>query len=259
VTPPAGPDDPPHAAQVEDAVDVELEELAPTSRGFGGGPVVARDTDATPFTAILQAFLDRVPGAYAAALVDSQGETVDYTGRGDPFDLRVAAAHLQLVLQGVARFGALGEPRWIVVRGVRKSVAATALPDGYALALLLHARSAFSTSTRALRACMRALAGEAGWKLPLDKRAWYPVLVETDGRGRPIAVRGETSGAAEPSTEAAEVLGVLTGLSVRERGFRVRMASGGELTLVREPGGRWYADEASNETVHVRPTHEKPQ
>jgi hypothetical protein len=116
---------------------------------------------------------------------------------------------------------------------------------------------------------MRALADEAGWKLPLDKRAWYPVLVETDGRGRPVSVRSETpvgvaSAPIEPAAgptaaEPAEVLGLLTGLAVRERGFRVRTASGGELTLVREPGGRWYADEAANEPVHVRPTHEKHQ
>jgi hypothetical protein len=40
-----------------------------------------------------------------------------------------------------------------------------------------------------------------------------------------------------------EVLGAVMGLSVRERGFRVRTAQGAELMLVREPNQRWYADE----------------
>lgn len=203
--------------------------------------IFERDTDATAFTHILEDLLRGIPGSHAAAIVDSQGETVDYAGRGDPFDLRVAAAHLQLVLQGIARFGALGEPRWIVVKGARKSVAATALPDGYALALLLRSRSAFTISTRALAACQRALAQEAGWAAPTSRdgvlRSWFPVTVETDRRGRPIRVLTKSG------TVALEVLGAVMGLSVRERGFRVRTSNGSELNLVREAGPRWYADE----------------
>jgi hypothetical protein len=37
-----------------------------------------------------------------------------------------------------------------------------------------------------------------------------------------------------------EVLGAL----VTERGFRVRLDTGVELTIVREAGGFWYADDA---------------
>lgn len=202
------------------------------------GPVVPRDTEATAFTYILGELIERIPGAYAAALVDSQGETVDYAGRGDPFDLRVAAAHLQLVLQGIGRFGALGEPRWVVVRGERKSVAASALPDGYALGVLLRSRSAFTISTRALKVCSRALAAEAGWSEKHDnlhQRSWFPVTVETDRRGRPISIGA--------SRLLVDVIGAVMGLSVRERGFRVRTLNGTELTLVRETGNRWYADE----------------
>ncbi len=205
------------------------------------GPTAPRDTDATPFSAILAELLLRVPGAYAAALVDAEGETVDYAGHGDPFDLRVAAAHLQLVLQGIRGSAlALGEPRWVVVRGLRKSVAASVLPDGYALALLLRPRSAFAISTRALKVCTRALAAEAGWtdleqRDGVKQRSWFAVDVETDGRGRPVRVGSQRV--------AVEVLGAVMGLAVRERGFRVRSLDGTELTLVREPRERWYADE----------------
>jgi hypothetical protein len=138
------------------------------------------------------------------------------------------------------RFGALGEPRWIVVRGSKKSVAASNLPDGYVLVLLLRARAGFTISTRALKVCTRALAEEAGWT-DLEKhdgvkqRSWFVVAVETDRRGRPTHV-GE-------QRVPVEVLGTVVGLAVRERGFRVRTAQGAELMLVREPHARWYADE----------------
>ncbi len=39
------------------------------------------------------------------------------------------------------------------------------------------------------------------------------------------------------------MIGAVMGLSVRERGFRVRTDEGAELTLVRETRHRWYADE----------------
>lgn len=211
---------------------------APSSRTTGS--IALRDTDATPFTTILEQLIDRVSGAFAAAIVDSQGETVDYAGRGEPYDLRVSAAHMQIVLSSVQRFGALGEPRWIVIRGARKSVAASVLPDGYVLVLLLRPRAAFTLSTRALKVCMRALAEEAGWT-HVEKRdgpkprSWFEVEVQTDRRGRPTQVGA--------NKVPVEVLGAVMGLSVRERGFRVRTAEGSELTLVREPKQRWYADE----------------
>lgn len=206
------------------------------------GIIVPRDTEATAFTAILEQLVDRVPGAFAAALVDSQGETVDYAGRGDPFELRIAAAHLQIILRELTVVQALGEPRWCVIRAAQRSFAASALPDGYVLVLLLRPRAAFTISTRALKCCTRALAEEAGWSVRemqqsdgVKQRSWFFTKVETDRRGRPTHV-GE-------KRTTVEVLGTVMGLSVRERGFRVRTAEGSELTLVREPRQRWYADE----------------
>ena len=60
-------------------------------------------------------------------------------------------------------------------------------------------------------------------------------FVYLDARGRPVRV-GE-------GRVSVEVLGAVMGLGVRERGFRVRTHDGTELTLVREPRERWYADE----------------
>lgn len=213
-----------------------------------------RDTDRTPFTAILDALLERIPGAYAAAIVDSEGETVDYSGRGEPYDMRVAAAHLQLLVQELGRFGKLGEPRWLVVRGAKKSLAVTVLAEGYALCIILEPRAAFTVSTRAVKACVRALVAEASWTLPENVEGrkinmWFPVRVEIDRRGRPVQIArsddAKDSGidGAKHAAVQVEVLGAVMGLSVRERGYRVRTLDGTELMLVREGGQRWYADE----------------
>ena len=61
--------------------------------------------------------------------------------------------------------------------------------------------------------------------------------VEIDRRRRPAKIG---SGAARVTVE---VLGSVMGLPRNERGFRVRTSTGSELTVVREPGNTWYADD----------------
>ncbi len=189
--------------------------------------------DATPFTPILEQALSRIPGAYACALVDNEGETVDYTGLADPFDVKVAAAHIRICMHELESYGALGNPRWIVIRGAKKSLIARALADGYALVVLLRRRAGFTASRRAFAACARALAVEAGWQLLEAEPIWYPVEVSIDKRGRPRSV----------GASPVEVLGAVMGLPAKERGFRVRTEAGTEVTLVRESRNCWYADE----------------
>lgn len=199
-----------------------------------------RDMEATPFATILARLLERVPGAFAAALVDVEGETVDYAGEASAFDIRVAAAHAQILLAEIGRYAKLGEPRWIVVRGAKRSIVARALPDGYGLAVLLRRRAGFTASSRAFAACERELAEEAGWKRPVShaEQEWFPVDVTKDRLGRPRRL-GKT---------AVTVLGELVGLPPHEHGFRIRTADGNEITLVREAGSFWYADEPHRET-----------
>ncbi len=194
--------------------------------------------DASPFARILGELVARIPGAHAAALVDSEGETVDYAaGRADPFEVKVAAAHLRIVLNEIAR-SPLGHPTSLVVRGTHASFLARSLPDGYAVVVMLRKRAGFASTSRALTVCERRLHAEANWP-PVERRgAWYPVYVRAEAGARPKFV-----GAAGSRGEPVEVLGAVMGLARGERGFRVRLASGVELTLVREPGGFWYADE----------------
>lgn len=195
----------------------------------------ARDMDATPFTAILDRLIERMPGAYGAALVDGEGETVDYAGLVVPYDIRVAAAYVQIVMRYIESptLAPMGRPKFFSVRGTKKTVVARALPDGYVLAALFRRRAGFAGSQRAFVQCERELAREAGWPAP-SGRAWYAVDVEVDRRGRPLSIA--------PGF-AIEVLGAVMGLPVREHGFRVRTADGHELTLVREARTIWYADE----------------
>jgi hypothetical protein len=199
----------------------------------------ARDMDATAFARILHDLIARLPGAYACALVDLGGETVDYAGVVDPFDVKVAAAHMRIILNDLDEYGKIGKPRWVVLRGQRRSLVARQLPDGYALVVMLRRRAGFTASARAYAACERRLAAEAGWSPPSAGSSWFAVEVEVDPRGRPIRVdAGPTARAVK-----VEVFGSVMGLPAGERGFRARTATGGELTLVREAGNTWYADE----------------
>lgn len=193
-----------------------------------------RDTDATAFAKILSDLLTRLPGAFATALVDLGGETVDYAGVGDPFDVKVAAAHVRILLNDLEELGALGVPRWIIIRGAKRSFIGRRLPEGYALVVLLRRRAGFTASERAFEACERALAAEAGWSATA-RPTWFPVAVKVNGRGRPTLVGSPP--------HAVEVFGSVMGLPRSEKGFRVRMTTGTELTLVREAGHAWYADE----------------
>jgi hypothetical protein len=190
--------------------------------------------DETSFATILSDLLARLPGAFACALVDLGGETVDYAGVCEPFDIKVAAAHLRIVLNDLEEYAVLGQPRWVVLRGRRRSFVARRLPEGYALIVILRRRAGFTAAPRAFAACERALALEAGWARGSDPR-WFPLVVEVDRRGRPRRL------GAPPVP--VDVLGAVVGLAWNERGFRVRTANGSELTVVREPGNSWYADD----------------
>lgn len=199
-----------------------------------------RDTDATPFAEILVRLVKCLPGAFAAALVDAEGETVDYVGLSDAFELRVAAAEARLALDQVSRAMRASEAHWMVIRGERRSITARKLPDGYALVVLFRRRAGFTASRRAFAACERELAAEAGWPIAKNDRSWWAVQVEMDVRGRPSRVRVP----GRDDVVAVEVLGAVMGLSAREKGFRVRTQHGEEVTLVREARRCWYADVA---------------
>jgi hypothetical protein len=203
----------------------------------------ARDQAETPFTPILSALVARVPSAHGAALVDNEGECVDYAGKVDPFDIKVSAAQWRVVLAELE--ASVPSFRSLTVRAERRSFVAWSLPDGYALVVALGRGAGFASSSRAYAACARALCVEAGWAIGADIAHWHLVDVTVDRRMRPrtVAFLGE-------SPAAVDVLGAVMGMTPSEKGFRVRLHdSGVELTVVREPGGAWYADDTRHDSL----------
>lgn len=206
-----------------------------------GGP---RDQGLSVFSPILSRLCD-ASDAIAAALVDAEGETVDYSGRVSPFDVRVAAAEWRLILAMLQEVRKDQSRAWadvyeVVVRARDRSFALWALSEGYALVVVLP-RHAFRISKRALAQAAEELHGEAGL-LPHrkpERLKWSRVDVRpemTDPK-RPEAVwqDGEWN--------AVTVLGRLDTheLASLEIGYLARAASGRELLLVREAFGKWFA------------------
>ncbi|MFO0755236.1 MAG: roadblock/LC7 domain-containing protein [Byssovorax sp.] len=210
---------------------------APESRKKKAPP--PRDQAASTFTAILQRLLDATPAARGVALVDFEGETVDYAGKVDPFELKIAAATWLITLTEVREARRLGEIRQIVVRARRAAYLMRRIEESYAVVMVLHRRAAFVVSERALEEAQVKLSIEAGFLVPKYAIRWFSVEVKTEPRDRrrPAAVR--VAGGFQP----VEVMGAVMGLGPREKGFRVRLPSGAEMMLVRERLGQWFADE----------------
>ncbi len=202
-----------------------------------------RDQAASSFSGILMALCDAT-GAFGAALVDREGETVDYAGYLEPYLLKVAAAEWRLVLD-VARD--VPHPHYkatngILVRGKNKSFGIVGLPEGYAIVVELPRRS-FGLSERAVAEAMRAIEFEASLgkrgEVPASER-WLRVEIRTvpSDRRRPEAVW--LDGSWRPLVILGRHGGILP--SRHEIAFRARLPTGLEFTLVRERGGNWFAD-----------------
>jgi hypothetical protein len=202
-----------------------------------------RDQATSPFTHVLERLVAVTPGALAAALVDFEGETVDYAGRLDPFELKITAAHWLIVLSESSEAGSggtLGPIERITVRARGRAYYVRRLEENYAVVLVLLPRAAFAVSERAMQEAIAGLSAEAGWPLPRDAARWFWVQVESEHQGRAVRPkRLKVGGDFQP----VEVMGAVVGLSPREKGFRVRLPSGAEMMLVRERLGRWFSDE----------------
>jgi hypothetical protein len=179
-------------------------------------------------------------GVVGAALVDSDGEAVDYAGRVAPFDIRVAAAEWRIILTRLSRCAnsPWRDTRQLMIRGVNKSFGAVLLPEGYALVVQLLPRC-FRVSPRALSEAVREICDNAGLMPLLQTSAqWTRVQVNESEERRPRSVW------VNRKWLPVEVLGRWVGpeLLPNELGYRVRLLGGEEITLVREPLAQWFAD-----------------
>jgi len=217
------------------------------------GTLAVRDQAVSEFSGTLMRLCDAT-AAFGAALVDAEGETVDYAGSLSPFEIRVAAAEWRLVLQSANEGSTHGAVTSLVFRGRDKSFAVYAVADGYALVVQL-AKYSLLPSIRAVAEAIRSLAAEAG--LSLEDSAefrlerWRRVDVKFDsdrrrptdlwhaGRWLPLEIFGRYHD---------------TQHGGHCRGYRARLTDGSELTLVREPLNRWYVDELPTISTSLVPS-----
>ncbi len=200
--------------------------------------LAARDQAVSGFSGSLMRLCDGVT-ALGVALVDDEGETVDYAGVLSPFEVRVMAAEWRLVHE-VSPGGT--ERQQVALRGRSKSYVGVSLEGGYLLVMQL-ARGAFVVSERALAEAVRSISLEAG--LPIPRRfsgpgqTWMRVEVKSaDQSRRPTAIWSAGC------WHELEIIGCFRDLSGRRpiTGYRARLSECLELTLVREAFDRWYSD-----------------
>lgn len=209
---------------------------------------VPRDQDESPFALILQDLLALAPFARAAAIVDLEGETVDYAGDIDPFELRVAAATLQLILSDVRECRQLGSAFQINLRLGRAGYVLRLLDPHYTLLIIVRKLGTFVISPRVMHEIEARILAEA--HLPIVRKPTaFRVEVDTTGRGarlRPARVRPARVAGDAPEVldwMPVEVLGAVVTVGAGERAFRVRLPTGAELTLLRDSARFWFAEE----------------
>ncbi len=202
----------------------------------------SRDQDLTSFAAALGRLCDALP-ALGAALVDGEGETVDYAGSMQPFDIKVAAAEWQIIADQLKNSPVddWRRTRQFIARARTRSFALIPLTEGYSLVVCLP-YGAFNLSHRALSEAIREVCEEACLDLPEHYRS--ELWLRVDVRESDAPIRRPEAVWMKDTWKKVIVLGTYHGdeLLERELGFRVRFDSGLETTLVRERLGRWYSD-----------------
>jgi len=200
----------------------------------------ARDQEPTGFTKILENLIEALPGAAGATLVDELGECVDYAGYLETYELRLAAAHLQIELRNASNSlgNTLGSVRGLTISAHRRTFVSWELLEGYVIVILFTGGAPLQISSRAIAQAEYDLRVEGGWEPPEDLERWIHVRVDARPHDRWRPHRVHVLG----GWKNVEVIGKVIGLKEGEHGFRVRTDTGEEMTLVREWLGHWYAD-----------------
>jgi len=216
---------------------------------FRRKPRPKRDQDESPFNVILQEFLDLVPFARGAAVFDFEGETVDYAGDVDPYELRVAAATFQITLAEARELTFCRGLRAISANLSTSTYYVRVLDPNYSLLVVLRAMATHCVSERLLAETHARILLEAGLSIEAPL-AWHRVDVLTAARSRPMALR-KPGLQTEDGWVKTDVLGVHVGGAQGERSFRIHVANGAEINLVCERSGLWFTDEPLEVALRV--------
>lgn len=210
--------------------------------------------DASPFAGLLEDLLDAMPYLRGGAIVDFEGETVDFAGEVDTFELRVAAATMQLMLSELRQNAHFEELLEVRISTGRQGYVVRALDASYSLVLIPRPLATFVLSERVLLEVEHRILLEAGLspRAPLD---WFRAEVRLDGRRRPTKIRAASSllDFEPPAWLDVEVLGAVVEQAAAPRVFRIRLESGAELTLLREGRGLWFVDGPIADGTERRP------
>ena len=127
--------------------------------------VPQRDLQGTGFTESLQKMVADVPDLQAVAFCDEEGEIVDYHSYLDPYDTKVAAAILGLLLTTVAREGprlCAGGIRELVIETDENVLFARRMAGEYCLAGVLGPQAVLAKLLDALDLVEARILAEAG-------------------------------------------------------------------------------------------------
>jgi hypothetical protein len=221
----------------------------------GRGRTASRYIPATPTRrrspSILADLIAHIPGAHSAALVDPDGESVDYTGRA-PLRRQACRCPVPRHVRRAPRIAFWRETKTLVVRGATKSFL-SARPRRTATRSSSSWGSGRGSRPRRVRlaSAQRALEAEAGLSGRVVRSdSGCPSRSTCDGRRRPTSVSSPKRRRLALPLGGARIGRM--GLANHDRAFRVRLETGAEVMIVRERGGAWYSEEPIDFTRSAR-------
>jgi len=113
-----------------------------------------------PFKPLLNALIERVPGALGAIIADWEGEAVDQVGTMDEYDLKVIGAHKGVILHSmrevVDRLGD-DELKEIIITTKKAQTLVLPVTKDYYLVLTLDRSDMLGRALLEARRCIQAL------------------------------------------------------------------------------------------------------
>ena len=201
-----------------------------------------RDQLETTFTPMLRRAYEATPAALAFALVDQEGECIDYVSGIDPFEAKLCAAHafvlIDMLYEGQTRLR-LRNPYALEIVTESRSLWARWMCADYVAVAVVTPDADRGKLEVTLAELSREFRGEAGIETPSwDASRGIEVLIRSavgwayaptefhEGGGSRVAVSDVLGRWTEPGgVHGDEVVC-----------FRVRTQDGQELTLVHDPG-----------------------
>lgn len=113
-----------------------------------------------PFKPLLNALIERVPGALGAIIADWEGEAVDQVGTMDEYDLKVIGAHKGVILHSMREvIDRLGndELKEIIITTKQAQTLVLPVTKDYYLVLTLDRTDMLGRALLEARRCIQAL------------------------------------------------------------------------------------------------------